>query len=260
MENKIIKYKLKKNKLEEKIIDFLKEKKTSHDNEISKINNIQNKKIVLCAESFFTDYVLNNSAQLVIIVSGFYSVGKSTFISNIEKYINSFLLPKYNIDEKKNFKIKTIICDDNLNFKEYLNNTYQILILKCTEFITGNEIYSMINSKFKIHINIIPKDQKTLKNKFVNRIIRDIKNNSSNFITNINLSFVTNNIILKTQHIDMLEEQINLLKNKIDFFTDDDFQFINEITNIIYDFIQNYYNKVFNNIKDKSDEFLNYHI
>lgn len=261
MENKIIKYKLKKNKLEEKIINILKEKKTSYENEISKMNNKQNEKIVLCIEDFFTNYVLDNSTQLIIIVSGFYSVGKNTFITNIEKYINSFLLPKYKIDENQNFDIKTITYDSNFDSDKYLEkNTNQILILKCSDFVIGTQIYSQIDSKFKIHINIIPKNQKTLKNKFANRIIYDIKNNSSNFVSNIDLSFRTNNKILKTQHVEMLGEQINLLKNKTDFFTDEDFQFIDEITNTIYDFIQNYYNNVFTNTNDKTNDFLNYHI
>lgn len=258
MENKIIKYKLKKKNLEEKIINLLKEKKNSYENKISKINDVENQKISTDIEIFFKKFVSNNSMQLIIIISGFYLVGKSTFIKNLEKYINFFLVPKYNIgsnDKNLNNFTKIFTCDENSNMSEPMcyklindklenSSTNFVKIIECNNLLCGKKIYSDIsdNLKFKIHLDIIPKDYKTLKNKFINTIIKDMKNNTSNFITNINK--YANKNFLKNYSIDLLEKNINILKNKKNYLSDKDFDFLEKISIEIYNSIKNYYKNI----------------
>lgn len=235
MDKKILKYKNKKNKLENEIQRLLKIKKEKHENEIIISNN--NIVIIEFVEKFLNELKLNNEQcikKLIIIVSGNYSVGKSTFISNLENYIlkiseNILNFQKTNIIENISFEN---ILFENISFEDKISEIHnnKIIIIE----VTNNKLINLINQiNFELdpnisllNIKIIPKDENSLKNKFINKIIFDIKNNTCNFIQNLNIN---NDIINKN-----IKTNIDLLKLKKFVYSDDDFIFLNQVVDLIY--------------------------
>jgi len=230
MDKKIIKYKFKKNKLEEKIIDMLNLKKEYYENEI--INSNDNKIITEGVENFFQNLKSNQKEQLIIIVFGSYSVGKSTFISHLENYIK---IVSKNLTQKdyEDLVQKLIISSDNMYFLKNCNLFSKLTIIECDTNIVKQIKLLLINLNI-INLNIIPKNPIVLKNKIVNKIIADIKNKSSYFV-----EFIKNNNILCNGEINNIIEGINLLKIKNGILLDDDFIFLNETINLYYQYTMN---------------------
>ena len=238
MDKKIVKYKLKKNKLEEKIIDMLNLKKEYYENEI--INSNDNKFITEGVENFFHNFKLNQDEQLVmiIVVFGSYSVGKTTFISHLDNYIK---IVEKNLTKKnhKNLVQKLNISSENIDFLKDCNLFSKITIIECDITIV-NKINSLISDLNIINlnianINITPKNPSTLKNKIVNRIIVDIKNTSSDFVEFLNIH---KNIICDKE-IKNIIDRINLLKIKNGFLLDNDFIFLDKTINSYYQYAIN---------------------
>lgn len=224
MDKKIIKYKLKKNILEEKIIDMLNLKKEYYENEI--INSNDNKIITNGVENFFYNLKSNQQAQMVIIVFGTYSVGKTTFISHLENYIG--LVSKNLINITSNVIQKFIISSNNIDFLKDVDLDLKITIIEC-DINNVNLINLLLEKANIININIISKNTSTLKNKIINKIIIDISNKSDNFI-----EFIRNNNIIEKEEINNLVCGINLLKKKNKILTDDDFIFLDLTINSYY--------------------------
>lgn len=257
MDKKIIKYKFKKNKLEDKIIDILNLKKEYYENKI--INSNNNEIITEGVENFYNKIKLNQEEHLVIIIFGFYSVGKSTFISYLENYIQ--MIEKNSLLGSEIKKLKTCLVQkitigsngsNGLNDIEHLKDldfSSKITIIECDidDIIKINSSMSGINI---INVNIIPKSANTLKNKIINKIIVDIKTGYEFGIgTGIGLglgseiskfiSFIKNKKIIEDEKINNIYNGINLLKMK-NVILDDDFIFIDEIANQYYMHIINF--------------------
>lgn len=233
MDAKIIKYKLKKNKLEEKIIDMLNLKKESYENQI--INSNDNHIITENIENFFFNLISNKStqsgqstqsdqsSQLVIIVFGSYSVGKTTFISHLENYIKMLEMNLINKNIKLDLIQKIIFTSNNADLN--LDLSSKITIIEC-DINDVNQINSLISNSNIININIIPKSARTLKNKIINKIFKDTCNELDLFLKftkDIIDEKETNNIINK----------INLLKTKNQIL-DDDFIFLDKTVGLYY--------------------------
>jgi hypothetical protein len=238
MDKKIIKYKLKKNKLEEKIIDMLNLKKEYYENDI--INSNDNETITEGVENFFQKLKSNQEEQsvMVIVIFGSYSVGKTTFISHLENYIK---IVAKNLTKKKDYVDlvqKLNISSDNMYFLKNCNLFSKITIIECDTTIVNKInllIYDLniINLNI-ININIVPKNPSTLKNKIANKIIADIKNKSSWFI-----EFIKNNNVICDEEINNIIDGINLLKIKNGILLDDDFIFLDKSINLYYQHIIN---------------------
>lgn len=266
MDKKITKYKLKKNNLEEKIINLLNLKKHYYENEI--INSNNNQTITSEIENFFNFFDTNNSNDnnndnndnnynnnnnykcLMIFVFGSSFVGKTTFINHLVNYIkimnyqtnNNAQTNKNNIDNLINkFTIKTNDeCESakNINF----TNEKKIFIFECDiNYIKQiNSLFVHVDNKI-INVNIIPKNEPLLKNKLINKIIFDIKNS-----TKIFNDFFLHNETINLNEKQEIMEKINLLSKKTTTFTDDDFSFL-------INFAYSYYHKILND----STEFAN---
>lgn len=227
MNNKIIKYKLKKNKLEEKIINILNLKKEDYENEI--INSNDNEIITTFVENFFDKFKYNKYENLIIIIFGEKFVGKTTFINHLVNYIK-ILENIYNTENKID-----LIKNHNLNNKiDNLKDicfSSKITIIECN-YNNIDEINLFVQNSNVINIEIIPKNKNLLKNKICNKIIFDIVKKSNdiiNFIKNIICQEEVHNII----------NQINLLKKKKSILNDNDFDFLDKIIDIYYDKIIN---------------------
>lgn len=238
MDKKILKYKVKKNKLENKLMDILMTKKTNYENDI--INSNNNSNIINKIENFLNILELSESIelkQLFIVVKGDYSVGKSTFISHLKNYITkmSKIILSQNTLLKLNiqFKLDLINITTFNNFDINLFNNPIVIIEVNTTQITSNIISDIV--KFKnvnvqiLNVKILPKDFKSLKNKYINKIIYNIYLDTNDFVINLNL-----NEEIKTN----LQNNINLLKLKTNnYFNDNDFDFLNEPVDIIFNFL-----------------------
>lgn len=238
MDKKIIKYKLKKNKLEEKIIDMLNLKKEYYENDI--INSNDNEIITEGVENFFQKLKSNQKEHLVmvIVVFGSYSVGKTTFISHLENYIK---IVAKSLTKKKDYEDlvqKLNISSNNIDFLKNCNLFSKITIIECDTTIV-NKInllitdLNMINLNM-ININIVPKNLSTLKNKIVNKIIADIKNKSCCFV-----EFIKNYNIISDEEINDIIDCVNLLKMKNGILLDDDLIFLDKTINSYYQYIIN---------------------
>ena len=234
MEKKIIKYKTKKKNLEKKIIDILNLKKEKYENDIIDSNN--ENIITSSIENFFcnlTQNIMNVPNQLFIIVFGSYSVGKTTFISHLENYIE--ILEKINLGKTKTNLIMKILIKNNIeNFKNIeFNLSPQIIIIECNINLV-DKLNLLIQSENLININIIPKNKYSLKNKLANKIISDIKNKLNEFEQFINLS-----LDFTSQEKNNTNVQIDLLRSKKNILTYKDFDFLDNIVNLYYDDIVN---------------------
>lgn len=235
MDKKIIKYKLKKNKLEEKVIDILNLKKEYYENEI--INSNDNEIITKGVENFFQNLKSNQKEHLLIIVFGSYLAGKSTFISHLENYIKIVaknLIQKYHDDLVK----KLNISFNNIDFLKKCNLFSKITIIECDTTVVNKINLLMTDLNIMnlniININIVPKNQNTLKNKIINKVIIDIKNKSSCFV-----EFIKNNNIICDEEINIIIDEINLLKIKNGILLDNDFAFLDKSINSYYQYILN---------------------
>jgi hypothetical protein len=226
MDKKILKYKTKKNKLENEILEILNIKKENYENELVNLNT-ENHIIIDFIDNYLNELKFNNKLiekKIIITVSGNYSVGKSTFISNLENYI---LKISNNI-----FNIK----NDDFIDKFVFDNCWFEIKNKITIIEVSNNDIIMLHDKINYHldnisilnIKILPKDKNSLKNKYINKIIHDIKNNTSNFIQNINIDSDTINT--------SIQNNIQLLKQKKNIYSDDDFIFLNHVIDYIFNF------------------------
>lgn len=229
MDKKILKYKSKKNKLENEILEILNIKKENHENEIVNSNN-ENHVIIEFIENYLNELKLDNKQgekKIIIIVSGNYSVGKSTFISNLENYI---LKISNNIFNTNNNDFIDKLTFDNSEF-EIKNKITIIKVLNDNLKILNDKMGYDLDNTSILNVKILPKDKNSLKNKYINKIIYDIRNNTSNFIQNINIDSDTINT--------SIQNNIQLLKQKKSIYSDDDFIFLNHVVDYVFNFKSN---------------------
>jgi hypothetical protein len=232
MDKKILKYKVKKNKLENDINNILNIKKTNYENEVVNSNN--NKQIVEEIEKYFS--LIKSSehkSKLLIIIGGIYSVGKTTFINHLQNYIiklseNTILIKKISYENNHNNTdiFSNIETTDNIIIMEMGSNYFDKNITDIIDTVKNKINNSNQNNIINININIIPKSKKSLKNKYINKIIYDIKNNSNNFVSELNL----NNKQTNTQ----IQNHIDELKIKNNIYSDNDFVFLDKFVDVIF--------------------------
>lgn len=217
MDEKINKYKLKKNKIENKINELLKEKQN---------NNTEYLKNIYDNEIF---NIINNCEQtqniLILIVTGIYSSGKTTFINNLEYYYKNFIeiITKINIKNNDDLILLT-------NFKEKYNNKINEDKINCiiieSELNFINNISELLYDESLIrYIYLIPNNYKK---KLINKIFYDMISNTDSF--NININKLFDIIGIKNKNFN---EILNLFKTNNNILYDNDFNFIDE-PNIIY--------------------------
>lgn len=219
MDCKIIKYKLKKKKLENKINKILvSNKKLYLANIVNSINKIK----------FIPDVVeklieKNQDNIIYIIVTGIYASGKSTLISELENFFGeSNILSKINITKIEEFEIIK-------NFKKI--NKLGIILIECVLDIANQVIQFLSGSNLYI-INIMTSSNNSLlqyKNKLINKIFFDFGLKTNYFNHNIN------KIIKQIQLTENLEQiniykQIDLTKPNV---SDNDFNFLDKYIIII---------------------------
>lgn len=230
MDKKILKYKTKKNKLENEILEVLNRKKENYENDIANSNN--NRVIVEFIENFLNELKLSYehyNKKIIIIVSGNYSVGKTTFVSNLENYILKISCNIFNniLNTLGNDFIDKITFDNGI-FE--IKNKITIIKVKNDNLINLNDKINYYTENMSVlNIKIIPKDKNSLKNKYINKIICDIKNNTSYFIKNLSTN---NNINSDIQN--NIQTNIKLLKLKKSIYSDDDFIFLNQVVDFVF--------------------------
>jgi len=234
MDKKIIKYKTKKNKLENEILELLNRKKENYENDIANSNN--NHMIVEFIKNYLNELKSgdeNNNKKIIIIVSGNYSVGKTTFVSNLENYI--LKISDNILNTLGNNLISNISFDNCMLFNNGIFEIKnKITIIKVTNHnlaYLNDKINSNIDNINILNIKIITKDKNSLKNKYINKIISDIKNNTSYFIKNLSTN---NNINSDIQN--NIQNNIQLLKSKKSIYSDNDFIFLNQVVNDVFNF------------------------
>ena len=257
MDKKILKYKLKKNKLENNILNILDIKKANYENDIVNSNN--NQLIIEKIENFLNLLKSSKSSKLLFIVSGIYSVGKTTFINHLEKYILKLSNIILNVQNTEEMIKKILLTDVNIDIN--VANNILIIEINNSNLLNTNDLQNDIKNKIYtttqndihiININVVPKDKNSLKNKYINKIIYDIKNNTTNFVSGLNLTDNSINNSINTN----IQNYINLLKLKNNVYLDNDFIFLNEVIDIIFNLELN---KLFNE-KDESSNIIKFYL
>lgn len=240
MDNKIIKYKLKKNKMENKIYNILHKKKKEYNDTI--LRSIV--KMDFVCEIIDNIIKLNNNNKIqdqdqdeislskkeIIIITGIYGVGKSTMINHLENFFGeSNIKSKINI---KNIDEINIINNILSNLTNNSSNPYQLVMIECGLELVKNvyeKITNILNQieNWKIHIiHIIPKNDPSYKNKLINKIFNSIGQNSKEFELNIH------NMIKNIYPIDNIDFYINLnidLIIKSSILSDNDFIILDQL-------------------------------
>lgn len=259
LDNKILKYKLKKKKLTNKINELIEKKKKEKHDSIAKIfhkthefSDIINK--IIMSDLNNLEDKENNNKNILIIVSGFECVGKSTFIEHLEKYFGiSYTKLKVNIKDKE--KLNTL---DNLIMSEEKKIVYietnPDLVEKIHKKIidSQNEILNdkhESNYKNELYFNIhtfyiIPTNLKLYKNRLINKLFNffnlidskiydlDKNNNYTNLTNKIAIDILQYNNIQDNN----LSESFIRLKDKYPISYDD------------FSFLDNYIEKSYNSI------------
>lgn len=270
LDNKILKYKLKKKKLTNKINELI-EKKNKEKNDLNakifhkthEFSEIINKIIIGDLKNNLGNINYNN---LYIIVSGFVSVGKSTFIEYLERFFCvSYTKCKINIKDKGELNI----------FDNLINNHDKKIVYIETNHIFVEEILKkIINEQKKILNNyeledesifykniytfyLVPINLKVYKNRFINKLYEllnsilsdsnmfDIGKNSNYFINKILLDILPANISKDIISKDIILEE-NILQDfseKLNYkfpLTDDDFSFLDIYIEKSYNYISEY--------------------
>jgi hypothetical protein len=274
LDNKILKYKLKKKKLTNKINELIeKKKKEKHDlntkifQKTHEFYEIINKIIIGDLKNNIKD--INNNNNLYIIISGFVSVGKSTFIEYLEKFFGeSYTKCKINIKDEgelnifdnliNNHEKKIVYIETNHIFIEEIHKKIineQKRILNNNEFDDEGIFYKNIYT-----FNLVPINLKVYKNRFINKLYKLLNlslsySNVLNIDKNINSHI--NKILLDILHVNIskdviledniLEDFPKKLSNKFPL-TDDDFSFLDSYIEKSYNLISEYQHN-YKNIK-----------
>lgn len=262
LDNKILKYKLKKKKITNKIVELLTKKKKLSNvinivnipcilNMMNKINIINDANENANKIKTDNDALTQNVLFYNIIVCGDYSVGKSSLINNVEKILG-FKHTGIKINVKSINDLETIVKNINLEsidneskFKLKINyieiSLEQIERIKHIEHIEQIEqikqIYKIIQSKNTYIIHVVPSNVNVWKNRIINKFFVDFSKFGDKFSTEQNPSeFIKNTILTK------INPQIafdNFLKTKTSY-DDDDFDFLIKELEIPYELAKQY--------------------
>jgi len=238
LDKKIIKYKLKNDKITKKINNLVVKKKRENTKKIAKlfykvpeINEIIEK---ITDDNLYIKLSESNYNKfgncLFIIITGFRFVGKTTFIEFLEEHIgSSFTRTKLNINNQSELEILEKITNNTLN-------KYKIIYIETNNNFVS-DIYNYINDGENIKIiNIIPINENIYKNKIINKFFELVKK-YNNSLNNDNFKIILNELDINFD--ENPTEILNILSSKI-YLLDDDFNFFDRYIINKYENIQNY--------------------
>jgi hypothetical protein len=227
-QNKIVKYKLKKNKIIQQINLLLNNK--IKQNELYLSNSINN---------YLNEILKNSKSNLIhcIIITGIFGCGKTTLINyikqskkinNCEYIFTNTIMPISNIITEINNKVNN------------LNNVPFAIIIEIDLF-NVNELLNQLNTNIQSNVNyhlwkLEPSNKIMYKYKIINKIFNIINekkniNEFLNFIDYIDNSILPDKNISK-KFMDHYLTNIKLERNKILY--ENNFDFVDEIVQILY--------------------------
>lgn len=255
-DNKILKYKQKKKKIMNKINDLLVIKNKEKVNFVAKIFN----KTQIFSEIINNFIVTEFNNYLFIVVVGFGSVGKSTFIKYLEDYFSQsytkIIMNIVNFEEINNLNK---ILSDEKNFvdekkivyietnPDLINNIYNFLMNLNTQIKLKLESETDVKNIYIIYL--IPINKDIYKNRLINIFFNLLKDESLNNSTNLaNLNDIVSKKFL-VYNKNIIDGFINIL-NKYPL-SDNDFEFLDLYMSEYYDVIETH--KFNNDMVDKID-------
>ena len=254
LDNKILKYKIKKKKIYNKINDLIEKKKKENKDCIWKsfhktheFTEIINKVVIDEFNNF--EKITTTKKNLFLIVTGFNFVGKSTFIDHLENYFgDSYTGTKINIKSKEELNIINLF-KDNCEKKIIYIETNNDLIEQIYKIILNNFNLDqdLEFNKYVYMFNIIPTSLQVYKNRLINKIFSLSKNYS---IKDINLDTdisEQNKFIFDIGFDNFSFDKFAELNNKFPL-SDNDFSFLDNFVNKSYDNII-YYQPIDQQIK-----------
>jgi hypothetical protein len=243
LDNKILKYKVKKKKMANKIDQLIRKKKQEQYDTLTKIFNEQN------VFSEIINQITAGNTNIFIIVYGYNFVGKSIFIEHIEKYFgisNTILKSNIKLAEESNILDK--IMDNIQNKKIVYIETNPDLI---------EQIYKLIYNQTEISkqvyvFYIIPENVLLYRNRLISKLFGLITNtlNTNSILTSNFVDFIKK-IFLRDDLSNIYDNMINKFEKLINKFplSDDDFDFLNGYIEKSYDDIIRYKSNIeFNNL------------
>ncbi len=241
MDKKILKYKCKKIKLEEKIFNkLIQMKKTSNKQILKSFENIDFISEII---KEILDFKLNFNNNVFILITGIFSIGKTSFIKHFEDLIlMSNIKSKFDIKNSQDVQqIKSFIQIEN-NLNNTINQENGIVIIE-TKYNCQEEILEILSDKKIFMINLIPKNFQLFKNKLINKIFESI-NTKPNIVQIeifelLELLESIKPICDNQQNFNIIKQNLseNLINMKIkkndDVFDDSYFDFLDEIINLL---------------------------
>ena len=268
LDNKIIKYKLKKKKLINKINDLLiKKKKDNIDSITQTLNNTMIfseiiKKIIAGNDTnndiFNNDISNTNNNFIFFIVVGFYSVGKSTLIEYIENLFgDTYTKSKLNIFNINDINIINNIIDSNINSNTNTNTNTKLSNEKKIIYIEIlpdyiNELYNKI-LKYDIYIlYLIPSSILIYKNRIINKFFNSTDKSLGDIIKKINLNKESEQKQESEQELKILVDFNSIIsENNSTILTDNDFNLLNPIISNSYEYVKSYQFEQIDNLNIK---------
>jgi hypothetical protein len=259
MDDKIIKYKSKKKKLENKLFDILDEKKKIYLAKIlfsiNKIKYIENLNQFLKIKK--TQNNQYDNEKKFIVVSGIYGSGKSTLIKHLENYFGQTeIVAKIHLQKQKDIEIFNELFK---NIDEKINSSGIVLIeLSINDDICYNNLLSLINIFVDLNkindlylLNIdIKANKQNYKNNLINKMFNDINQFNNNHIdvdvVDVDVDVVDVDVVVDVVDHKHKINDINEIEDKNSIMND---------FNTNFNFILNNINKNHNSISYQEQNF-----
>lgn len=251
LDNKILKYKVKKNKIISKINELINKKNKENKELISKTLN-KTKIFHDILNNIIKSDNLSENNLIFLIITGFDSVGKSYLINNLENYfgdsytksiINIKSIDEFNIlanlfvqqTEKKIIYIETIPdLTEKIYDIIYINSN-----LKLNNLNNSKNCNQNLNNNFIIYL--IPENINIYKNRIINKIFELSKSNNLNNQINQeedNYLFKIIKKIFPDINLEIISNELINLSGKFPL-SDNDFIFLDEVIETSYKKILN---------------------
>lgn len=232
IDNKILKYKLKKKKLLQKITNTLEEKNKLNTNLAKKIPFV--KELIQITKLNAKDNNVSGS-YIFVIITGLYSVGKSSLVGQIEKIIGSeHTLEKINVEDNANILTKYTLAQ---NFASNLSGSKIVYVEANIKQI--DNIYSILQNNVLYVGYVIPASVEIWKNRLVNKFFTNIKKNVN--ITGSDINECVRNILqniftnIPNEMVDTeYDFEYDISSQTKNIFDDNDFANLNQVLQIPY--------------------------
>ena len=180
----------------------------------------------------------NNSVSnsyIFVIITGLYSVGKSSLIGQIEKIIGSeHTLEKINVEDNANILTKYTLAQ---NFASDLSGSKIVYIEANIKQI--DDIYSILQNNMLYIGYVVPANIEVWKNRLINKFFTNIKKNTS--ITGSDINECVRNILqniftnIPNEMVDTeYDFEYDIFSQTNNVFDDNDFANLNQVLQIPY--------------------------